>query len=64
MDKKEREILYGQSDHVRKYGKDYKKRLSSVGLKVDKIKSNKFLEKDKISKYGIDEKEDLFLVTK
>ena len=64
VDKKEREILYGQSDHVRKYGKDYKKRLSSVGLKVDKIQSNKFLEKDKISKYGIDEKEDLFLITK
>ena len=60
----EREKLYGQSDHVRKYGRDYKKRLSSVGLKVDKIQSNNFLEKDEIDRYGIDEKEDLYQVTK
>ncbi len=31
---KEREQVFGQSDHVRKYGQDYAQRLSQSGLKV------------------------------
>lgn len=32
---REREKYFGERDHVRIYGKDYKKRLESVGCKVD-----------------------------
>lgn len=31
-DKREREKIFGQDDHVRKYGKDYTKRISMSGL--------------------------------
>ncbi|MGY6521641.1 MAG: class I SAM-dependent methyltransferase [Mongoliitalea sp.] len=34
-DPRERERLFGQRDHVRKYGKDYAKRLSQSGLLVE-----------------------------
>lgn len=33
-DKREREKLFGQSDHIRRYGKDYPDRIKSSGLKV------------------------------
>jgi len=31
----ERKIYFGQKDHVRMYGKDYKRRLESIGFKVE-----------------------------
>lgn len=34
QDPYERERLFGQNDHVRKYGKDYAERLRSAGFKV------------------------------
>ena len=58
----DREKLYGQSDHLRKYGKDYDKRLSSNGLKVLKIKTEEFLTHDEILRYGLDSKEEIFIV--
>lgn len=33
-----REKYYGQEDHLRRYGLDFKERLESVGFKVDEIK--------------------------
>ena len=36
-DPKEREKLYGQDDHVRLYGLDYKERLEGAGFQVDKM---------------------------
>ena len=62
VSKKEREKLYGQSDHVRKYGKEYKGRLESTGLHVKVIKPNKFLNKSEIRGYGIIEDEELFII--
>lgn len=38
----DREKAFGQSDHVRMYGKDYSDRLRSVGFKVDE---NRYFEK-------------------
>ena len=58
----DREKLYGQSDHLRKYGKDYDKRLSSNGLKVLKIKTQEFLTHDEILRYGLDPKEEIFII--
>jgi len=34
-DETEREKLFGQRDHIRRYGKDYPDRIESVGLKVN-----------------------------
>jgi len=34
IDKREREKIFGQDDHVRKYGKDYPQRIALSGLKV------------------------------
>jgi SAM-dependent methyltransferase len=34
-DPRERERIFGQSDHVRKYGKDYAKRLAQSGMVVE-----------------------------
>jgi len=34
-DERERERIFGQSDHVRKYGKDYSQRLGQSGMSVD-----------------------------
>jgi len=60
---KKREELFGQDDHVRKYGKDYPDRLRSVGFKV---KSNYVgeLTKADIEKYALDATEILFVVNK
>lgn len=35
---REREKIFGQSDHVRKYGKDYPERIKKSGLNVDEEK--------------------------
>ena len=57
----EREKAYGQSDHLRKYGKDYKKRLSSVGFKVDVNEYIKKLSIEKQKKYGLSENELIYI---
>ncbi len=37
-DPREREKLFGQADHVRKYGKDYPQRIKQSGLDIDEEK--------------------------
>lgn len=37
-DPREREKIFGQNDHVRKYGKDYPQRLAQSGMTVDEEK--------------------------
>lgn len=58
-DPKEREIVFGQFDHVRIYGQDYADRLKSVGFKVGEIYIS-----GKYSKYGLNPKEGIFLGSK
>ncbi|MCM1989271.1 class I SAM-dependent methyltransferase [Oceanirhabdus seepicola] len=55
---------YGQSDHLRYYGLDYKDRLESAGfnVRVDKY-SDKFDEETK-NKYGLPNKEYIYYCTK
>jgi len=55
----QREEHYGQYDHVRIYGQDYVTRLESVGFKVTRLNIS-----DKYKKYGVIEKEDLFICSK
>ena len=49
----ERLRLFGQSDHVRIYGRDYKDRLESAGFMVDVIEMNDFMEKRMVKTYGL-----------
>lgn len=56
---KQREITFGQFDHVRIYGKDYVNRLESSGFSVE---MSKFSLKHEL--YGTNTKEPLFIATK
>lgn len=64
LDKKEREVYFGQQDHVRIYGPDYFDRLKSVGFRVEQIKSEAFLDQKTIKAYAINLEEELFLAHK
>ena len=57
----EREQYFGQSDHVRIYGIDYKERLENIGFKVDLYDIKKDLKIKKCKKYGLNEKEILYI---
>jgi SAM-dependent methyltransferase len=61
---KERERVFGQSDHVRIYGTDYTNRLEQAGFEVEKIFPNIFLSKKEINKYALDSKEPIFFCKK
>jgi SAM-dependent methyltransferase len=63
-DPKERERLFGQFDHVRVYGPDYKDRLEESGFQVTVIDYlNQFDSKDRL-RYGLTiEKDDIYLCT-
>lgn len=52
-DPKEREKAFGQSDHVRWYGLDYKQRLESAGFVVVSDEYAKKFQKPEIIKFGI-----------
>ncbi len=63
-DPKEREKVFGQSDHVRKYGKDYAKRLGQSGLRVLENNFVQNLPKELIKKHALPEKEIIFYCQK
>jgi SAM-dependent methyltransferase len=60
----DRERLYGQYDHVRLYGRDYKEKLDRAGFQVKVDGYVRSLGADVIQKYGLDENEDIYLCTK
>ncbi len=60
ISKKEREEIYGQSDHLRKYGKDYDKRILSEGLKVKKSNFIDSFSKEEKKYFGLQEKEVIY----
>lgn len=53
---KEREVTFGQFDHIRIYGQDYTERLQSVGFKTERINISK-----EYSNYGLNLDEDIFI---
>lgn len=63
-DPSERERLFGQRDHVRKFGKDYAKRLSSSGLKVEGNQFVKKLDSSKVSQMALAKDEIIFVCKK
>lgn len=54
---------YGQSNHLRIYGKDFKKRLESVNFKVEEYEPKDITEEDLVKKYSI-QNEKIFFCTK
>jgi len=60
----EREAAYGQDDHVRSYGLDYKNRLEKFGFSVRVHRFVKELTEDIVEKYGLDIDEDIYLLSK
>jgi SAM-dependent methyltransferase len=51
----ERARIFGQYDHVRKYGEDYIDRLRSVGFNVNVYKAEDIANNDEITKMGLKE---------
>ena len=58
-DPKEREIVFGQFDHLRVYGQDYPERLESEGFSVVRINIS-----GEFTKYGLAINEDIFIGNK
>ena len=63
-DPREREKIFGQSDHVRKYGKDYPQRIASTGLRVAKEQFVKNLSDDEVKKFGLMKGEVIYVASK
>lgn len=63
-DKREREKLFGQDDHVRKYGLDYPKRLERAGLKVEEIDLFKTLSETDVNRFGFMKGEVIYIGNK
>ncbi|MGZ4928907.1 MAG: class I SAM-dependent methyltransferase [Halobacteriota archaeon] len=60
----QREIAFGQHDHVRLYGLDYKDRLEKVGFLVKIDQYVKELPIETVKRCGLDYEEDIYLLTK
>ena len=60
----EKERYFGQKDHVRIYGQDYKRRLESVGFKVELYDIKSDLNIKEIKRYGLNREEILYVCRK
>lgn len=60
----ERERIYGQRDHLRKYGKDYHRRLRESGLQVEENHFVRSLDRETRRKHGLAENEVIYYCTK
>ena len=58
-----REKYFGQYDHVREYGLDFKDRVEQAGFKVEMINYSKKISQDLVIKYGL-MKDDLIPIGK
>lgn len=63
-DPAEREKLFGQRDHVRKFGKDYAERLRESGLQIEENHFVKDLSPEKIKRYALAPNEVIFVCKK
>jgi SAM-dependent methyltransferase len=61
---KEREIAFGQDDHVRLYGKDYPERLKSAGFVVEVNEFVKILDPDLVTRYALPADEVIYFCEK
>jgi SAM-dependent methyltransferase len=63
-DPAERLRLFGQEDHVRRYGPDFTDRLKDAGFKIDVIRASDFLAKDQCERMGLDDSEEIYFCAK
>jgi len=63
-DKKERQKIFGQYDHVRIYGRDYFDKLRSIGFEVDEVDYTKTLSETEIDKFRLAKGEIIPVVSK
>ena len=61
---RERERLFGQSDHVRVYGRDYPARLRAAGFEVSEVRFAAELPAEVVRTCGLDEREAIFHCSK
>ncbi len=64
VDKKEREKIFGQYDHVRVYGRDYPEKLRKSGFKVTEDDYVKQFSDAEIERYRLDRDEIIYLCVK
>lgn len=64
QDPAERERLFGQRDHVRKYGLDYAERLRKSGLKIEENNFVKTLSEELVTKHALPAEEVIFVCRK
>lgn len=60
-DPRERERLFGQDDHVRKFGKDYYKRIERAGLRAEASTFAASLPPSECRRFGISREEVLYI---
>ena len=60
----DREKAFGQSDHVRLYGKDYISRLQAAGFEAKEIWLSKEMDELQVLKYALPLDEPIFFVSK
>jgi len=60
----DRERFFGQFNHVRIYGRDYKNRLDQTGFNVEVFNMAKEYGEDFIKRYAVNVKEDLYIAFK
>ena len=62
--RKERKIVFGQTDHLRLYGVDYFDKLTDIGFRV--VRDNPFVNNwaDNLERYSLDRNEDVFVCYK
>ncbi|WP_026950875.1 class I SAM-dependent methyltransferase [Algoriphagus mannitolivorans] len=63
-DPAERERIFGQRDHVRKFGKDYAERLRKSGLQIEENRFVKDLPEEKVKRYALAPDEIIFVCKK
>ena len=63
-DPAERERLFGQRDHVRKFGRDYAERLRKSGLKIEENEFVKEINSELIKKHALPRDEIIFICRK
>ncbi|MDX5338770.1 MAG: class I SAM-dependent methyltransferase [Cyclobacteriaceae bacterium] len=63
-DPSEREKLFGQRDHVRKFGKDYAERLRRSGLQIEENQFVKELSMEKVKRFALAPDEIIFVCRK
>jgi len=64
VEPEDRERIFGQHDHVRIYGRDYKARLERAGFGVNQDSFSHELEHETVRRYGLADDQDIFFCIK